>query len=479
METATKLYSELQSRDPSSISLANTLANLYVSKRRFDDATAVLQKLAAVWPRNAELVKRMADVREYAGQPAEALKLREKALAMAGDDLTLRRTEERAKTGRELLEAYAVDGREAIRAYEAEPVSGGSAAAFVLDAAAVRVYPDGSIVNRIHTVQKALEQSGVQEIAEVNVPRGAQVLALRTLKADGRVLEPENIEGKDTVSLPGVAVGDYVEVEYLLAEPPRGPAQPGFTASAFYFQIANQPNAWVTYTVVAPKGVGMKVDAHGMKVPEPKVDGDLEVFHFETRRVPPFIPEPDAPPSANEYLPFVIVGAGDTGNESLVKLYGDAFQERWLRTAEVDAFARKAAEGKSGLDAVKALHAAVMQRFSGRDASLSQTAASTVAQDRGSRLTVMKAGLNALGIPSRVVAVRTFNTDPSAYTFPRTRCCRTRRCAWRCPAPSRCGWTRPCATAPSASCRSWPWAGGRRGCCPSPASRCRRCRRRP
>ncbi|NVJ00657.1 hypothetical protein HV824_21410 [Myxococcus sp. AM009] len=418
METATKLYGELQARDPSSISLANTLAHLYVSKRRFDDATAVLQKLAAVWPRNAELVKRMADVREYAGQPAEALKLREKALAMAGDDLTLRRAEERAKTGRELLQAYAVDGREAIRAYEAEPVSGGSAAAFVLDAAAVRVYPDGSIVNRIHTVQKALEQSGVQEIAEVTVPRGAQVLALRTLKADGRVLEPENIEGKDTVSLPGVAVGDYVEVEYLLAEPPRGPAQPGFTASAFYFQIANQPNAWVTYTVVAPKGVGMKVDAHGMKVPEPKVDGDLEVFHFETRRVPPFIPEPDAPPSANEYLPFVIVGAGTTGNEALVKLYGDAFQERWLRTAEVDAFARKAAEGKSGLDAVKALHAAVMQRFSGRDASLSQTAASTVAQDRGSRLTVMKAGLDALGIPSRVVAVRTFNTDPSAYTFP-------------------------------------------------------------
>ncbi|AKQ68887.1 Cell division protein FtsK [Myxococcus hansupus] len=417
-EAAAKLYAELLGRDPSSISLGNTLANLYVSKRRFDDATAVLQKLAAVWPRNAELVKRMADVREYAGQPAEALALRERALAMEGDDLSLRRAVERAKTGRELLQEHAVDGREAIRAYEAEPMSGGSAAAFVLDAAAVRVYPDGSIVNRIHTVQKALEQSGVQEIAEVNVPRGAQVLALRTLKADGRVLEPENIEGKDTVSLPGVAVGDYVEVEYLLAEPPRGPAQPGFTASAFYFQIANQPNAWVTYTVVAPKGVGMKVDAHGMKAPEPKVTGDVEVFHFETRRVPPFIPEPDAPPSANEYLPFVIVGAGTTGNEGLVKLYGDAFQDRWQRTAEVDAFARKAAEGKTGLDAVKALHAAVMSRFSGRDASLSQTAASTVAQDRGSRLTVMKAGLEALGIPSRVVAVRTFNTDPAPYTFP-------------------------------------------------------------
>jgi tetratricopeptide (TPR) repeat protein len=417
VETAAKLYSELQSRDPSSVGTGTSLANLYVSLRRYDDATKVLRELAKVWPRNADLVKRMADVREYAGQPAEALALREKALAMEGEDLSLRRAVERAKTGRELLQEYAIDGREAIRAFEEQPLSGG-AAAFVLDAAAVRVYPDGSIVNRIHTVQKALEQSGVQEIAEVTIPRGAQVLALRTLKADGRVLEPENIEGKDTVSLPGVQVGDYIEVEYLLAEGPRGPAQPGFTASAFYFQIANQPNAWTTYTVVAPKGSGMKVDAHGMKAPAPKVSGDVEVFHYEARRVPPFIAEPDAPQSGNEYLPFVIVGAGATGNEGLVRIYADVFRERWQRTADVEAFARKAAEGKQGLDAVKALHAAVMQRFIGRDSGLGQSASSTVSQDRGSRLMVMKAGLDTLGIPSRIAAIRTFNTDPAPYLFP-------------------------------------------------------------
>jgi tetratricopeptide (TPR) repeat protein len=418
VETAAKLYAELLARDPSSASTGNTLANLLVTLRRYDDATAVLAELAKLWPRNAELLKRMADVREYAGQPAEALALREKALALEGDDLSLRRAVERAKTGRELLQEHAIDAREAIRAYEAEPVTGGSAAAFVLDAAAVRVYPDGSIVNRIHTVQKALEQSGIQEIAEVNVPRGAQVLALRTLKADGRVLEPENIEGKDTVSLPGVQVGDYIQLEYLLAEGPRGPAQPGFTASAFYFQIANQPNAWTTYTVVAPRGSGMKVDAHGMKAPAPKVVGDTEVFHYEARRVPPFIPEPDAPQSSNEYLPFVLVGAGATGNDGLVRVYGDVFQDRWQRTAEVEAFARKATEGKQGLEAVKALHAAVMQRFSGRDSGLAQSASSTVAQDRGSRLTVMKAGLDALGIPARVVAIRTFSSDPAPYLFP-------------------------------------------------------------
>ncbi|WP_375756655.1 tetratricopeptide repeat protein [Corallococcus exercitus] len=418
LDGAAKGYTQLLAQDPDNLTTAAALSSIYLSQRRYDDAAKVLQAQARVWPRNAEILKRLADVREYAGQGQEALKLREQALRLDGTDLSLRRAVERAKTGKELLAAYAIDGKEALKAYEAAPVTGGSAAAYVLDAAAVQVYPDGSLVNRIHTIQKALEQSGVQEIAEVNIPRGAQVLALRTLKADGRVLEPENIEGKDTMSLPGVQVGDSVEVEYLLPESDRGPAQPGFTASAFYFQIANQPNAWSTYTVVAPKGSGMKVDAHGMKAPPPEVKGDVEVFHYDARRVPPFIPEPDAPPSGNEYLPFVMVGAGETGNDGLARVYGDAFQDRWLRTSEVEAFARKATEGKKGLDAVKALHAAVMKRFSGRDASLAQSAASTVAQDRGSRLTVMKAGLETLGIPSRVAAIRTFNTDPAPYLFP-------------------------------------------------------------
>ncbi|CAM3080364.1 hypothetical protein G4177_04845 [Corallococcus sp. ZKHCc1 1396] len=418
MEAAAKGYARLLAQDPDNLTTAAALSGAYVSLRRYDDAAKVLQALSDVWPRNTELLKRMADVREYAGQGKEALKLREKALKLDGSDLPLRRAVERAKTGKELLADHAIDGKEALKAYEAAPITGGSAAVYVLDAAAVRAYEDGSLVNRIHTIQKALEQSGVQEIAEVNIPRGAQVLALRTLKADGRVLEPENFEGKDSVSLPGVQVGDSVEVEYLLAEGERGPAQPGFTASAFYFQIANQPNAWSTYTVVAPKGSGLKVDAHGMKAPPPEVKGDVEVFHYDARRVPPFLPEPDAPPTGNEYLPFVMVGAGDTGNDGLARVYGDAFQDRWLRTAEVEAFAREATQGKEGLEAVKALHSAVMKRFSGRDASLAQSAAATVAQDRGSRLSVMKAGLETLGIPSRVAAVRTFHTDPAPYLFP-------------------------------------------------------------
>ena len=311
---------------------------------------------------------------------------------------------------------------------EAAPGSEDATSSFVLDAAAIEAYPDGTMVDRVHIIQKALDQQGVADVAEVEIPQGATVLTLRTIKPDGRSLEPENIEGKDAMSLPGVQVGDLVEYEYLLAHPTRGPGQPGFTASAFYFQVARQPNARSSYVVIAPRGSGMEVDAHNVQAIKPQLEGDKEVLRHEERRVPPYIPEPMGPASANEWLPFVSVGSGQKGNEGVVHAYADAFLEKGLVTWEVEAFAREAVKALEtdekgrevplGLEAVKAVYAAVQHRLSGRDAGLSVSAASSVAQDRGSRVWLIKAALDALGFDVRLVAVRAFTADPASYLFP-------------------------------------------------------------
>jgi len=260
----------------------------------------------------------------------------------------------------------------------------------------------------------------VAEVAEVQIPSGAQVLLLRTLKPDGTQLEPEAIEGKETVSLPGVQVGDFVEYEYLMAQPSRGKSQPGFTAASFYYQVARQPNNWSTYYVLAPKGSGMKVDAHNLKGPPgvTKVEGEREVFFHEERRVPPYIPEPNGPPTGNEFLPFVSVGAGATGNDGLVSAYADAFLDKGQITFDVETFAHAASKGLEGRPALHAVYAAVMEKLSQRDAGLGVSAAASAAQDRGSRLWLLRSSLRALGFDVRVAAVRTFNTDPAPYLFP-------------------------------------------------------------
>jgi tetratricopeptide (TPR) repeat protein len=418
LELAAKLYEELLASDETHLPVATTLANLYVSMRRFADARAVLERTSKLWPRSALLLKELADVYEHDGKSETALAARERALLLDGGDLATRRTVERMRSGKELLDKNAISTEEALKAYAAAPGDEDAPGAYVLDAAAVRVYPDGSMVDRIHIIQKALDQSGIQDLAEVEVPQGAYVLKMRTLKPDGRVLEPESIEGKDTVSLPGVEVGDFVEYEYLLAHGPRGPAQPGFTSASFYFQIARQPNNWSTYVVTAPAGTGMRVDAHNMKAQSPEVRGNEEVFFHEERRVPPYLPEPNGPPSGNEWLPFVSIGAGQTGNDGVLAAYADAFIDQGQITHEVERFARESSRDKTGLEAVRAVHEAVMQRLSGRDNGLQQSAAASVAQDRGSRLMLEYASLKALGFKARLVAVRTFTSDPASYVFP-------------------------------------------------------------
>lgn len=416
--TAITQWEAMLARDEGQVGIGTTLSGLYVSERRFDDAVKLLTKLQTQWPRNAQLFEALGDVQELAGREKEAMAAREKALELDGADLALRRMVERKKTGKELLADYAISTEEALKSYEAAPGSEDATSSFVLDAAAIQGFADGTMVDRVHIIQKALDQQGVQEVAEVQIPQGATVLTLRTLKPDGRSLEPEVIEGKDVMSLPGVQVGDMVEYEYLLAHPTRGPAQPGFTASAFYFQVARQPNARSSYVVIAPKGSGLTVDAHNVKAPKPQVEGDYEVLRHEERRVPPYIPEPGGPPSANEWLPFVSVGTGQRGNDGVVRAYADAFLDKGLITHEVEAFARDAAKEAKGLDAVKAVYAAVQHKLSGRDGGLAISAATSVAQDRGSRAWLLKASLEALGFDARLVAVRAFTSDPASYVFP-------------------------------------------------------------
>ncbi len=418
LSEAAALGAKRLQEDPASVALAQGLATLELANTRPAEAAALLVRTHALWPRNPSVLKQLAELQALQGDTKGALVSRQEALVLDGGDLTLRRLVERQLTGKEVLQAQALDGRAALKAYQRGPHDEEAPSVLVLDAAATRAYADGSSVDRIHTIQKVLDQSGIQEVAEVALPPGAQLLALRTLKADGKVLEPEAIEGKETISMPGVAVGDAVEQEFLLAHAARGPAVPGWTAGAFYYQVAQVPDAFATYTVLAPSGSGMAVDPHNMKAPQVVSGKDGDVFHEELRHSPAFVPEPEGPPGANEVLPLLLVGAGARGQEQLLSFGMDNALERLRPSAEVETFARAAAGVQSGLEAVRAIYAAVHGRISGRDAGLGQSATASLAQDRGSRLALLRASLVSLGIPTRLVAVRTFAVDPNAYAFP-------------------------------------------------------------
>ena len=168
-----------------------------------------------------------------------------------------------------MLSDLAEDARAAIRAYEAagRRSGGGSSTAMVLDAAAVELHPGGAATERTHQVTHVLDAQGVEQLGEVTIPPGAEVLALRTIKPDGTAVEPERAgSAKGSVSLTGLAVGDYVDVEWLRTVRGLHPSL-GHAADPFYFQVPATPLFRSTYVVRAPAGLGLEVDAHGMKAP--------------------------------------------------------------------------------------------------------------------------------------------------------------------------------------------------------------------
>jgi tetratricopeptide (TPR) repeat protein len=402
---------------PWAVEPALALAAAYAAWGAPAEATRVLEALRAVWPRSPRVEKELADARELAGDPAAARAARERALALDGSDLALRRALA-LEDGAEVLSGFAEDARAAIRAYEAARRTDDTSSAMVLDAAAVELHPGGAATERTHQVIHVLDQHGVEQFGEMQIPAGAEVLVLRTHKSDGRTLEPERAgDAKGTTSLAGLEPGDYVELEYLRGT--RGDGA-GFAADPFFFSAEGTRLFRSSYVVSAPAGLGLEVDAHGMAAPVPVHEGGRVIVRALALDVPAHVPEPGSPPMT-ELLPFLHAGVGG-GREALHLAFADAVADRARPTEELRALAAeiRAAAGP-GADAValaRAASARVARDVLGQGGAFGDEASVILSRGRGSRLLVLRALLPLLGVRARIALARPFGTDQGAWRFP-------------------------------------------------------------
>jgi tetratricopeptide (TPR) repeat protein len=401
---------------PWAVETALARADALLAAGDADGAARALRDLAAIWPRSPRVLERRADVEELAGRGADARALRERALLLDGADLALRRLLA-LEDGREVLDDLAEDGAAAIRAYEAARPRGATSSAMVLDAAAVEIHPGGAATERTHQIFHVLDQGGVEQLGEVTVPHGASVLRLRTLKPDGRAVEPERAgASKGSVSLAGLEPGDYVQVEHVRAV--RGP-DGGYVADPFFFQIAGTPLFRSSYVVAAPDGLGLAVDAHGMPAPAIARRDGREILRDVRTSVPAFVPEPNAPPMT-EYLPFLQAGVGG-GREAAQRGLADAAVERTKPTLELRALAReireKAGPGAAPAALARAAYAEVARRVLGTGSGLAEDASVALSRGRGSRLGVLRVVLDELGLAARLALARPFAADQTPWTF--------------------------------------------------------------
>jgi cellulose synthase operon protein C len=209
--------------------------------------------------------------------------------------------------GQSVLEPYRLDARKVIAEYEASGTHQPGTSARVLDYGAVFLRSDGSHEFLEHEVIRLQSEEGIRQFAEMDA--GGHLLHLRVLKKDGRILEPEEVHGKPTATMPHLEVGDYIEMERLLSSWGDGTGET-YQGPTWYFREADIAYARSEFLVIAPADLKLSVESHnGAPTPTVTNSGGFVVRRYRLDNSPAAVLEPQGPPPA-ELLPKVSLAWG-------------------------------------------------------------------------------------------------------------------------------------------------------------------------
>ena len=390
--------------------LVTDLAQNLSAQDRPAEARATLAALVAREPQDPALLIRLADAQAAAGQTEAARETARDALALRPDEADVRRTA-RALGVALPLDAYRLDGRAVIDAFEASGRRYAAPAVVVLDRSVERVFPDGTELTLTHEIVRVQSKDAIDRWAEVEVPAGAEVLTLRTHKPDGTTREPEEIAGKETVSAANVAIGDYIEWELLESKAASGAFAPGFLADRFFFQSFDAPLDRTELVLVTPRTTKLAFDRRANAPSPQQAPGadDTVVTTFADAGVPQLFVERAAVP-AIEYVPSVraasALGFWAFSRYIAEELVGTTRSSPALRERARQLAA--SAGGKPGEDRVRVAAAVVAWVTESIEAEgdLRDGATQTLARGSGNRLALILALLRELGVPARPVLAR-------------------------------------------------------------------------
>jgi len=408
--------------DPERDDLAGELALLLAASGQRAEGLAELAALVARDPRDPMRRVRLADAQAAAGQLVAARAAVEIALTARPDVPEVRRSA-RALGVSLPLDGFRVDGRAAIRAFEAADRHYAAPAVIVLDRGVTRVFDSGATMMLTHEIVRVDSKDAIDRWGEIEIPPGAEILTLRTHKPDGSTREPEEIAGKETISAADLAIGDYVEWELLETHSPSEAFAPGFLGDRFYFQSFDAPMARSELVLITPAGLALEIDRHaGAPQPEvrPAADG-TRVTSFTAIGVPQLFAERSAVP-AIEYVPSVRASSG-VGWGPWARYIAEELHDAVRASPEVRALAHRigerAARKSIGTSTPSGAARAVDERARVAAAivdwvtenveasdDLADPASATLARGRGSRVALTLALAAELGVPARAVLAR-------------------------------------------------------------------------
>ncbi len=300
----------LKKRKPNRKDIATRIASVLLASGDPRAAIDELAKAVAKNPDDPELRLRLAD-RAYAAGDKEALRRAlAESIANGSKALALRDAVELLE-GRTALEPYRQNGAKVIADFTAWEKAGhkmDGSAARVLDYSALWIHPDGSSEMLEHEIVKVQTQEAIGREAE-QAPPGGLVLALRVIKADGSTFEPTPVQGKPTLTMPHLEVGDFIEIEHITRTPSEARGL-RYNGPTWFFREADKGYWRSEFVTLAPSSRTLLIETRGA-VPAPVVSshGSIVERRWLVRESPPAPEEPNSPPP-QEFLPSVRLGWG-------------------------------------------------------------------------------------------------------------------------------------------------------------------------
>lgn len=300
-----------------------------------------------------------------------------------------------------------------------------ASAILVFDQMVDRINPDSTQDQYIHQIYRVLNATGIEQLGDVTtVARGSDLITIRTIKQDGRVLLPERIANITSITMPGLEPGDYIEIEFV-QHTPASAIVPGTLDNSefFVFNSSTQPYHYSNYIVLTPPGYPLLVDQERFpSAPTVQTLSDgwtARAWLVQKTRM--LVPEPHMPPEQN-LVPKVWVSSQSSWDE-VSTYFADHMDAIRKVTPAMQLQADSLAAGKAGdiakADAIFDWVAADIQPGEG---SIWTPARQSFADRSGNRLGVFQALLAAARVPYQLVFARAVTDDsstriPSLFQF--------------------------------------------------------------
>ncbi|MET0593372.1 MAG: hypothetical protein ABW133_11770, partial [Polyangiaceae bacterium] len=340
----------LGQRRPDRKDIADRIVEVTMRAGDSSGVLKLLERLVAKKPRDSSLRLALADAK-YAGGDKLALRHGIADAILAGGNASDIAEAIDLVQGTTELEPYRLDGARIVKEYETSGAEMEGTAARVLDYSTLWIHPDGSSRMLEHELIRIQSQEAIGKLAEQRVPEGL-LLRMRVIKKDGTILEPEFVDGKKTVTMPHLEIGDYIETENITTRGGDGQLGRRYLGPHWFFREADVGYWRSEFLVIAPKDKKLDIETRGdVPPPQKREDGPLVVRKWRVDRSPA---APDEPASApiQEFLPSVRIGWGITLADHLRRL-ADAASDELPRDPRIVRIAAQIAAGET-TDSAKA-----------------------------------------------------------------------------------------------------------------------------